>query len=223
VQGKTLPDPALSIQTGSAEQMRRKNIYYGLASAVVIGGMLGSAVAHNGETGIVGARMMGMMNMSRSLKELSETLDKPSPDPSIIDSAGRTIREHAGTAMTSLFPDGSIEGSSEATYAIWENWEEFSQLAAYLQKLGDDLIQATEAPIVKAPVGVASTTVPSPRRGGLWASLDAREMLGLDPVITPAANRAEAQLDRSPSVREIFGAITNACSECHSKYRQAGR
>lgn len=157
--------------------------------------------------------------MSRALKALSETLAAPAPDPQVVRQAARAINNHAGTAMTSLFPEGSLEEPSVATAAIWSNWEEFSRLAVHLHDLGNDLALAGDGGLVN-DVGVLPPIAPSPPPASLWASLDERALLGLEPIVVPAANLEQVIGDSPPSVQETFVAITQACSDCHSKFRR---
>ena len=74
--------------------------------------MLSAAVfAHGNATGIVGERMMGMMMLGEQVKLLTPIL---AADPAAVAKAAEMIEMHAGPAMTKLFPEGSIEGPSEA-------------------------------------------------------------------------------------------------------------
>jgi len=110
-----------------------------LCGAGLIAGAVGTAMAHGDATGVVADRMNGMMDMARSIKQLTEAIDAGAAEPLIVEQAAETIRRHAGETMVVLFPQGSLDAPSEASPAIWENWQEFTGLAHRLHELGGEL------------------------------------------------------------------------------------
>ncbi|WP_299475713.1 cytochrome c [uncultured Roseibium sp.] len=101
-----------------------------------------TAWAHSGAMGVVKERMDAMTEISRNVKTVGRMLKEEIPyDGEAIANAGEVIADHAGEAMTRLFPKGSLQSPTEASPAIWTDWKDFSQLAERLKasalKLGD--------------------------------------------------------------------------------------
>lgn len=87
------------------------------------------AVAHSGATGIVKDRMDGMGALSEAMKTLGTMARDGTPDPALIAEAARVIQANAGPALTDRFPEGSLPEVSEATPAIWEDWDRFAAMS----------------------------------------------------------------------------------------------
>lgn len=85
--------------------MKSNTIYLGpLACGVLLAGAM-VASGHNGATGIIGERMMGMMMLSEQIKALAPVAEAPtSSDAETVIAAAEMIAMHAGPAMTELFP-----------------------------------------------------------------------------------------------------------------------
>lgn len=201
--------------------MYAKNVICALAVVAGLAGVASAVMAHSGATGIVGERMNGMMEMARSVKQLSDAVDSSSVDQEKVENAARAIRKHAGNTMLSLFPEGSMESPSVASPLIWDEWQKFSRLAEYLYQLGDDLTRVADpaAPEEKTDGQVEPD---APLMGArLWASLDERELLGLTARITQSPIRAEGSMTSTPSLSETLSAITQTCSQCHETFRRS--
>lgn len=91
------------------------------------------SLAHDGATGVVKERMEAMKVMSDRLKAIARMLRGEQPfKAQHVAKFAKEISKHSGDAMISKFPRGSIQGPSEAVPEIWENWEEFNELAREL-------------------------------------------------------------------------------------------
>lgn len=55
-------------------------------------------------------------------------------DALVVQNLAQRLSEKAGSAMTVLFPKGSINGPSEALPSIWQDWERFEASALLLEK-----------------------------------------------------------------------------------------
>lgn len=205
----------------------RQNIFY--RWPLGCGALLVSAMAafgHNGATGIVGERMMGMMMLGEQVKVLAPIADEPGPaDISKIREAAAMIEMHAGTAMTDLFPEGSVEAPSEAKPAIWQRWEEFAAYSNRLGDLGRELDDAADIAVL--PPAATVNTVPDPIVPILseWDRMDFASLMGIrspkatevDPIST-ASTATRASVVRS--VAAIYADITDTCASCHAAFRQ---
>ena len=96
--------------------------------------------AHGSATGIVKERMDGMVAMSKATKAITPMMrGNVEYNAEAIRDYARTIEEHAGEAMTKLFPEGSGGMPSEAKDDVWTDWEQFEVLAMQLESLGKGL------------------------------------------------------------------------------------
>ena len=91
---------------------------------MVVIAISGIAFAHSGAKGIVKERMDMMSDIGKSMKTIGTMLRNGEFDPETAKQAALVIQEHAAR-IPDLFPDGSINGPSEALPSIWTNWEEF--------------------------------------------------------------------------------------------------
>ncbi|MEQ9635980.1 MAG: cytochrome c [Devosia marina] len=209
--------------------MNRHISYLGpLACGILLIGAI-SALGHNGATGIVGERMMGMMMLSEQVKALAPIASSPGQgDEETVIAAAEMIAMHAGPAMTDLFPPDSIEPPSEAKPAIWARWEEFSQLADQLGMLGEELGQAGERLLEPANgMSEAEETVTS-GPATEWAAMDFEWLMGLAPqrAANLTSDREAAQSTQSEeavairTVGEIYSDIAATCASCHSQFRR---
>lgn len=100
-----------------------------------------AADAHTGATGVVKERMEHMKSLASAMKTIKAGVRaKPEIRRDAIAEAARAIAEHA-EKTPSLFPEGSIEGPSEALPEIWQEWEAFKSanetLKAEARKLSE--------------------------------------------------------------------------------------
>ncbi|MDA5095767.1 cytochrome c, partial [Aliiroseovarius sp. KMU-50] len=110
-----------------------------------------AAFAHGGATGIVKERMDAMDAMGKAVKMITPMMrGETAYDAEVVRQAAATFSDHAGESMTTLFPEGSGGMPSEAKDAIWERWEEFSELAAQLGIYAEGLSGAAENGLMMA-------------------------------------------------------------------------
>ena len=212
--------------------MNRNFVYLGpLACGVLLIGAM-TASGHNGATGTVGERMMGMMMLSEQIKALAPVAEVPTPsDAETVIAAAEMIAMHAGPAMTDLFPEGSIEAPSEARPEIWERWQDFSAYAERLGELGEELGVAGEDLLQRQSSDpVAAVTSPPPPPLSEWERMDFAWLMGLSAEresvvdqITTASVDVESTAGSKQSVRPvgaIYADIAATCSSCHASFRR---
>jgi cytochrome c556 len=200
-------------------------------AAGAVAAMTAAVFAHGGATGIVGERMMGMMMLSEQIKLLTPALSGGSnATPSTLKEAAGMIKMHAGSAMTNLFPEGSIEAPSEARAEIWARWSEFTDYADRLAVLATELEQSADVAVAPARATLVEGDTASLLSE--WDTLDFETLMGLpkmqmhdghqmgtDPVVVGSVeNSASAGMARQPA--EIFADITATCSSCHAAFRR---
>lgn len=93
-----------------------------------------TVTAHEGATGVVKDRMEHMKAIRGVMKGLAPIMQgQVEYDAEAVRSYAETLAAKGGTAMTDLFPEGSIHGPSEALPAIWADWERFAASARELE------------------------------------------------------------------------------------------
>ena len=178
-----------------------------------------AVLAHNGATGIVGERMMAMMMLSEQIKSLVPAVETGDVTQAQVDTAAKMFLTHSGQAMTSLFPEGSIEPPSEASPTIWERW---SQFVSYADELGDLAVQLQEASLA-TPIA-ASSQLPAVGEPKEWDRLSFASLIGQAP--NPLTAKKEKPPATSPDrpdvadVADVVSQITQTCSACHAKFRR---
>lgn len=158
------------------------------------------ASAHKGATGIVKDRMHVMKGMGDNMKALKKMFDGETPyDQAKAEAAAASIEEHAGKAMTKMFPKGSMQKPTEATPKIWEDWPGFEanamRLKAYAGALKGSLAKPTNA--VK-PAAAGGDMTQAGAEGTAWPN-------------------AEGLVDQPPQV--AFNYVGKTCKSCHEGFR----
>jgi cytochrome c556 len=187
-----------------------------------------SAYGHNGATGVVADRMMAMMMLGEQVKALNPMfVGETAVDPAAVKKAAGMIEMHAGRAMTSLFPEGSLDKPSEAKPEIWTQWPQFQRLAERLLLLGRELAQAAET---NAEATTASVQTEPPPQLTEWERLDTAVLLGTAPRPGSAASQlgaiisSETVASLRPAARrepgDVFREIVATCSSCHAAFRK---
>ncbi len=208
--------------------MKRLNTRAWLAAGA-IAATTAAVFAHGGATGIVGERMMGMMMLSEQVKALTPALSSGNANPATLKEAAGMIKMHAGSAMTDLFPEGSLEAPSEARPEIWTRWPEFTDYAEKLAALALELEQSTSVAASPARATLVEGN-PAPVRSE-WEALDfatlmglpktqghAGHQMGIDPTVVGSITEEQQPPTRPPA--QIFADITATCSSCHAAFRR---
>ena len=167
--------------------------------------------AHGSATGIVKERMDGMVAMSKATKAITPMMrGNVEYNAEAIRDYARTIEEHAGEAMTKLFPEGSGGMPSEAKDDVWTDWEQFEVLAMQLANLGKGLAQAAENGLAESVSEEGASTNMMGTSGMMGTGgMMGQTMNGMIDIEMLAQMPAEA----------VFAKVGQACSACHTKFR----
>lgn len=112
-----------------------------------------AALAHNGATGVVMDRMMGMTAMKDVMASLAPMMQGQKPyEVATVQENAAKILAHSGENLVRLFPEGSLQPSSFAKPDIWEEWEDFEALSKQLETYAMGLATA-------APNGLTAPTI----------------------------------------------------------------
>lgn len=157
-----------------------------------------AVLAHGGATGIVKERMDAMEAVGTSMKTIAGMLRGAVPyNAEAVRAEAVKIAGHGGDRLTELFPDGSTDAPSEATAAIWENWEAFRDLAQRLADYANALADAADNENAGHMMGQGMAVRPGTMAGGGPTA----EMLAAMP---PQA---------------AFGHLAQTCKDCHRDFR----
>jgi len=181
-----------------------------------------AAHAHGGATGIVRERMEAMEALGDAVKTLAAMMSGETDyDAATVRDKAGTIREHAGDAITSLFPEGSGGEPSEAKPGIWENWDEFATLAMQLETYAEGLEKAAGNGLMHSGGEPGAGTMMGTGNGmmgsgsgmmGGGSGMVGGGMMGA--VGTPDAEALAAM-----PTDGVFAMMTQTCSVCHTKFR----
>lgn len=96
--------------------------------------------AHGGATGIVKERMDLMDSLKAAMDELKPFFrGKKAYDANAVKNAALLIRDNAGTHMSQLFPENTLDKPTEALPVIWKKWPKFEKLSNELEALSQNL------------------------------------------------------------------------------------
>lgn len=210
--------------------------YWTGALALAASAVAAVAMAHSGASGIVLERMKGMTAMRDTVAELAPMMQGTVPyDAFIVSEGAAVIAGHAGEAMLSLFPEGSIEGVTYARPEIWSNWQDFAALAEEMKIYADALSEAAPnglEPAAAPPAemaGMDHTGMAMPPAAGTDPGFSVAELMGYgektadSPVSQGQADPASLALTLSSlAADDLFARISETCSSCHAQFR-AGR
>lgn len=211
-----------------------KRITLGVVALSSLGAM---ALAHNGATGVVMERMMGMSAMRSVMKELAPMMQgQVTYDELAVRDAAMILQSHAGENLAQLFPEEPVPQTSFAKSEIWTDWDQFKALSEDLRLYSEGLaIAAVNGIDVPQPA-----VTPFPDDGPVLKNKDAidpslhaftvEELLGL---VEPANATSLAAAKVSPQggkfagidfeaagAAEVFEKISQTCASCHSLYRK---
>ena len=179
-------------------------------SGILLVSSVAGAIAHGGATGIVKERMVAMGAMGKVMKSLSGMMLGDSEyDAEAVRKGAAVLQSHAGESLTSLFPEGSINGPSEATPEIWSNWQEFERLSMGLELYAAALGRAADK-------GLAHSTSGSGMMGQM--TMGNSGMTGQSMMGDNAMTHDPEVLAQMP-VEGLFKMTAQTCSSCHTKFR----
>ena len=181
-----------------------------------------AAHAHGGATGIVKERMQAMEVMGDAVKTLAAMMSGETDyDAATVREKAVTIREHAGDAITRLFPEGSGGEPSEAKPGIWSDWEEFAALAMQLETYAEGLEQAAGNGLMHGGGAPGAGNMMGTGNGMMGSGSGmmggGSGMMGGGMMGAVGAPNAEA-LAAMPA-DGVFAMMTQTCSACHTKFR----
>lgn len=185
--------------------------------STITAGLIASAAAygHGGATGVVKERMDAMGVLGNALKSLTSIMQgNVSYNADKVRQNALQIRQHAGEAMTSLFPENSLDKPSEARPLIWSDWENFKAIAARLEILANGLEAAAENGLMHTG-DTPSTMMDGKAGAGMMAQSG---MMGSGSKQGFAAVPTSAELALMPA-DGVFNLIARTCSSCHTKFR----
>ncbi|MBT3808254.1 MAG: cytochrome c [Rhodospirillaceae bacterium] len=192
----------------------KRNVGYLIGGTLAIMAATSLAHAHGGATGIVKERMDLMASVGKSMKTITEMFQGTKPyDAEQVRAAARFIGTHGGEQTTKLFPEGSINGPSEALPAIWQDWDKFSKLADDLSVYARALADAADNPrgagmgAARRGGGLSSGGSPMGRSNPMMGSASGSPMNDPAVLATMAPNAA-------------FARLTQTCSACHTQFRK---
>ena len=215
-----------------------KNTVLGAVALSALGAV---AAAHNGATGVVMERMMGMSAMKTIMAELAPMMQGSVPyDGVAVQKAAFGLQTHAGETMTGLFPQGEIPAASFAKPEIWTDWERFAALSEELRLYSEGLALAA-ANGLDAPAPTAElTTAADNAMPGMDHSVmqmptespgfTVAELMGVTSraATSPATLDVVAAGSPTPTIDfaamaadDVFERISQTCASCHSQFRNS--
>ena len=173
--------------------------------------------AHGSATGIVKERMDGMAAMSKATKAITPMMrGNVEYNAEAIRDYARTIEEHAGEAMTKLFPEGSGGMPSEAKDDVWTDWDQFEVLAMQLESLGKGLAQAAENGLAESVFEEGAST----NMMGTSGMMGTGGMMGTDGMMGQTMNgMIDIEMLAQMPADAVFAKVGQTCSACHTKFR----
>jgi cytochrome c556 len=183
-----------------------------LVGALAVSLAAASAFAHGGATGVVKERMDAMGALKDAMKALSPMMQGKTPyDADFVGQQAAIIGKHAGTDLTELFPEGTLDKPSEARPEIWESWSDFERLAEELATLSEGLALASKNGLMMA--GNSSTGMMGSGNHAMMGNQGGMMMQG-GMAKTPSLE----ELSKMPA-DGVFMMLSQSCSACHTLYR----
>ncbi|MBJ3774053.1 c-type cytochrome [Acuticoccus mangrovi] len=177
--------------------MRRLLGAVAISGLIAMGGTVALAAMSPEEA--VKARQDLMDTLRDASRTLRPMMNGEAPyDADAVRREAAVIRDHAGSAITDLFPEGSLVGDSEALPAIWENFAAFTKAAEDLKAAAGALVEAAD--------NTGDTASAAPSMGSLMGG-------------APEAPAGDVALADQPAT-EVYKAVGGACRACHTDFRQ---
>ena len=211
-----------------------KNTVLGAVALSALGAV---ATAHNGATGVVMERLMGMSAMKTIMAELAPMMQGAvAYDDVAVQEAAFALQTHAGETMTGLFPQEDIPAASYAKPEIWTDWERFAALSEELRLYSEGLaIAATNGLDAPAPLvsNDPASTMPGMDHSAMQMPAEpggftVAELMGVTSraATSPAKIDAVAAQTQIPGIDfasmaadDVFERISQTCASCHSQFR----
>lgn len=184
-----------------------------IIAALIVTSAAAAAFAHGGATGIVKQRMDAMSAMGKAVKAIVPMMrGETDYDENTLRSSAETIKNHAGSELTELFPEGSGGAPSETKDVVWTSWSEFSELAEQLEIYADGLARAAgNGMSTKGQTGMSSGAM----MGGDSMMGSSSGMMGGGMMqVTMTADEIAAM-----PVEGAFAMVSQVCSACHTSFR----
>lgn len=181
-----------------------------------------AALAHSGATGVVKERMEGMKAMGDATKTIGDMFSgEASYDAAAVRDAAETIRGHAGSAMTELFPEGSNAVPSEAKDDIWKEWETFAVMAHQLEVMAEALGRAAENATGAGPDASSATMMGGTGMMGEAGTMmgDSGGMMGGSGMMGASAPMMDVDHLAEMPAEAVFTMMSRTCSACHTRFR----
>ncbi|MGH1438646.1 MAG: c-type cytochrome [Cellvibrionaceae bacterium] len=116
--------------------------------------------AHGGATAIVKERMDLMDSLKAAMGELKPFFrEKKAYDVNAVKNTALLIRDNAGTHMSQLFPEDTLDKPTEALPVIWKKWPKFEKLSNELETLSQNLYDVNRGIANPTEAKAASTTL----------------------------------------------------------------
>lgn len=202
----------------------KKRTMAALGAAALVAATAVTAWAHGGATGVVKERMELMEKMGDDMKALTAMMRGVQPyDAAAVRQLAERMRAHGGDAITSLFPEGSLDKPSEARPRIWRDWPRFEALSARLSEVAGALAAAAGNPrgagIGGAPMGQGNAGMMS-GQGMMGQGMMGQGMMdqGGASMMGGAGPSAEHLAALPPDA--AFMHLADTCAACHETFRK---
>ena len=205
--------------------------------AIIASTLGASAFAHTGATGIVLERMKGMSAMKQVMGELAPMMRGEVPyEIATVQQGAATIRAHAGGDMVKLFPEEAIPATSYAVPALWEQWQEFSDLADLLesQAFGLDIAASTGLTASQQDMSshdMAAMNGMESMAGAIAPpsqNLTVAQLMGVEPTAVTGQSASALPEESDSGVIDYatisapaaFEMVSQTCAACHTQFRR---
>ncbi len=188
-------------------------------------------LGHGGASGVVKERMDAMKEMKDAMKSLSAMFSgKADYDADKVRQAAAVLEQNAGQSLTGLFPQGSDHSPSEAKANIWQEWEQFGQMADDLKLYSRALAEAADKRAMHTGGSDASGMMGGGHMMGTGQA-DGHMMAGSmmsGSMMSGSMMHGGMMAHGRPSAEHLaempadmlFKMVTDSCSSCHTRYRQ---
>lgn len=201
--------------------MFRKTLISVSLGTVLVAAALPTLVsAHGGATGIVKERMDLMKDMKDSMKTLSAIFKGEAEyNADTVKKHAMLINSHAGDEMTKLFPTDSQQGHTEALPILWNEWDQFKDLADRLKVISQGLNDAAEnKPSSQMPMN--NTAMPMANHGAMMGQPNQMNHSGMMGMSQAATNMNSPEHLAAMPADMVFKMMADNCSSCHTRYRK---